>query len=63
MQYVVQTVEQGELPDGVDLVIVDRGDDDPVMLLSGKPAEAWTAWRQWEDTIEPRMLPSLLYAV
>lgn len=63
MQYEVRIVEQSDLPEGTDMVIVDRGAESPVMLLGGRPAEAWLAMRAWEDLQEPCSVPSLLYAV
>lgn len=64
MNYQVQVVADHELPEGVDLVIVERGPHErPVMLLSGRPAEAWAAMRAYGDAVEPRYVPSLLHAV
>jgi hypothetical protein len=65
VQYEVQVVEDSELPEGHDLVIVDRGDRLlPVLLLAGRPAQAFLAMRAWESVCEQREAPStLLHAV
>lgn len=63
MQYVVQAVEDGELPEGVDSVIVEQTDGTALMLVSGRPAQVWRFMRAWEDTQEPCTVPTLLYAV
>ena len=60
MQYEVKAVDADELPDGVDAVIVERGDGTAVMLLTGRPAQIWAAMRGWEDTQEPCTVPSVL---
>lgn len=61
MQYEVQTVEDHQLPDGVDHVIVDQGGGTAVLLLSGRPAEVWAAMRAWEDSVEPSERPSICH--
>ena len=64
MKYVVQIVEDDEMPDGRDVLIVERGPlEAAVMLLCGRPAQVWRAMREWEGSHEPCDLPSLLYAV
>lgn len=63
MQYVVQTVEDNELPEGIDAVIVERADGTAVMLVSGRPAQVWAMMRGREDSLESELIPSLLYAV
>lgn len=64
MQYDVQAVDQDELPVGLDLVIVERGGGQPpVMLLSGRPAEAWLAMRTYESVFKCAGEPSMLRAV
>lgn len=63
MRYVVQVVDESDLPAGVDTVIVERNDGTAVMLVSGRPAEVWSSMRAWEDSQEAQCLPSLLYAV
>lgn len=60
MQYVVEVVADGELPEGVDLVIVERRDDSPLLLLSGRPARAWNFLREWEGRVESPTEPSVL---
>lgn len=63
MRYEVQTVDAAELPTGHDMVIVERGPQLPaVMLLTGRPAQAFRAMRAWEDTQEPCVIPTMLYA-
>jgi hypothetical protein len=63
MQYVVQVVDESDLPAGMDTVIVERSDGTAVMLVTGRPAQVWLAMRAWEDSREARCVPSLLYAV
>jgi hypothetical protein len=63
MKYDVRAVEDDELPEGVDRVIVEREDGSAVLLVSGEPARCWRFMRAWEDTLEPREVPTLLYAV
>lgn len=63
MRYEVQPVEVGDLPAGVDMVIVERCGHPAVMLVAGRPAQVWAAMRQWEDSLDPTGVPSLLYAV
>ena len=68
VKYVVQIVNEDELPDGLDMVIVERGDaKPPVLLVSGRPAEVWRAMRALEDAHGPAHVPAaaptLLYAV
>lgn len=64
MQYEVKVVQDHELPEGTDLVIVDRGPHTaPVMLLSGRPAEAYNAMRKWECMLGAGNESTLLYAV
>lgn len=63
MQYVVQAVQPDELPEGTDVVIVERADGTAVMLVCGRPAAVWAAMRSWEASREAACLPSLLYAV
>lgn len=63
VRYEVQAVEEGELPDGTDVVFVDRGDGTAVMLVSGRVAEVWAMMRAFEDSREPSSVASLLYAV
>lgn len=64
MQYEVQVVDDGALPDGHDIVIVERGCELPALLiLCGRPARAWRAMRDWEANVDPAGLSSLLSAV
>lgn len=60
MQYEMKVVDPGELPEGTDVVIVERGDGTALMLLAGRPAQVWAAMRAYEDTVEPCDLPSVL---
>lgn len=62
MRYEVKVVDADELPDGADVVIVERGDETAVMLLTGRPAQVWALMRAWEDTCEPCTEPSVLLA-
>lgn len=59
MKYVVQTVAEHELPDGVEHVIVEREDDPPLLLLAGETARCWRWMRRWEDTVEPPWQPTI----
>ncbi|MET1062187.1 MAG: hypothetical protein ABWX71_04775 [Aeromicrobium sp.] len=62
MNYEVQVVDDGDLPEGHDLVIVERGPDQPhVMLLCGRLAQAFLAVRQLEDLYETPCVPTELY--
>lgn len=64
MQYEVQVVDDGDLPDGRDLVIVERGCDLPaVLIMSGRAAKVWRAMRDWEANVDHPDLSILLYAV
>lgn len=63
MRYVVHTVADGELPEGLDRVIVERHDGPPLLLISGEPARCWRFMRAWEDSLEPPFVPTMLYAI
>lgn len=45
------------------MVIVEQEHGSAIMLVAGRPAEVWRAMRQWEDSVEPPHIPSMLYAV
>lgn len=62
MRYEVKVVDADELPDGMDVVIVERDDETAVMLLTARPAQVWAAMRAYEDTLEPCTEPSVLLA-
>lgn len=59
MQYVVHTVADGELPEGVEHVIIERPEKPPLLLISGETARCWCLMRRWEDTREPSHIPSV----
>lgn len=64
MKYEVQLVDDDAMPDGRDLVIVERGPTEPaVMLLAGRPAEVWRAMCEWEAAHDIPAAPTLLYAM
>lgn len=63
MRYMVHTVNDGDLPEGVEWLTVERDDAPPLMLLSGIPARVWAAMRDWEDSCEHPDVPSLLRPV
>lgn len=63
MQYEVQLVAQDALPGHRDLVIVERDGQPPVMLLAGRPAQAWSAMRDYEAAVGKCDEPSMLHAV
>lgn len=59
MQYVVHTVADHELPEGVERVIVERHAGPPLLLISGDAAQCWRFMRAWEDTREPEAVPTV----
>lgn len=59
MQYAVLTVDDSELPDGVDRVIVERENEPPLLILAGEPARCWQWMRRWENTLEPPVVPTV----
>lgn len=59
MHYIVQVVGDHDLPEGIDHVIVERESEPAVLILSGGAARCWTLMRDYEDTIEPRFVPSI----
>lgn len=70
MQYAVQIVGDDDLPQGMNKVVVERGDGPPLLLINGEPARVWRFMRGYEDTHEPCGVPTiclpavpLLYAV
>lgn len=63
MNYVVHVVGENELPEGRNVVIVERDGEPPLLLVNGLPARVWEMMRAYEDTLEPADVPSLLYAV
>lgn len=62
MQYVIQPVGDDELPEGRNVVIVEREEGPALMLINGMPARVWRLMREWEDTLEPCTVPSVLLA-
>lgn len=63
VDYVVQTVGDDELPDGRNVVIVEREEGPPLLLINGEPARAWALMRAYEgasEPLEPKALLSLL---
>lgn len=59
----MQVVDDGSLPDGHDVVIVERRSPLPaVMLLAGRPAQVWRAMRAWECSHDQPASPSKLLA-
>lgn len=63
MRYIVKTVSDHELPEGVTLVIVEPPSGPHILLLAGEHARGWQFIRAFEDSLESCALPSLLYAV
>ena len=63
MKYIVQAVEDNELPEGITLVIVEREGGPNLLLVAGEHARGWHFLRAWEDSREPCEVPTLLYAV
>lgn len=63
MNYVVHVVGEDELPEGRNVVIVERDGETPLLLVNGTPARVWELMRAYEDTREPADVPTLLYAV
>jgi hypothetical protein len=59
MKYIVEVVEEGALPEGVQTIIIERDDAPPLLMVSGEVARAWSAMRAWEDTIEPSWQPTV----
>jgi hypothetical protein len=59
MKYLVQPVDESELPDGVGWLIVERDDGPPILLISGEVARCWEFMRAWEDTLEPCWQPTV----
>lgn len=60
MQYLVQTVGDDELPEGMSSVIVERDDGPPILLINGERAKCWRFMRAWEDSAEEADVPSVL---
>lgn len=61
MQYEVQIIEDDVMPEGHDLLIVERGPGEtPMLLLAGRPAEAFLAMRAYEASLEQCPAPSVL---
>lgn len=60
MQYEVQTVGENDLPAGINRVIVERDDGDPILLINGEPARCWRFMRAWEESIEADLKPTVL---
>lgn len=60
MNYEVQTVGDDELPEGRNVVIVERESGPPLLLVSGPPARAWALMRAYEDACEEATAPSVL---
>jgi redox-sensitive bicupin YhaK (pirin superfamily) len=64
VKYEVRLVDDDALPDGRDLVIVERGPAEcAVMLLAGRPAQIWRAVREWEAAHNIPESPIVLHAV
>lgn len=59
MQYLVHTVADNALPEGVSWLIVERDDEPPLLLINGEVARCWRFMRAWEDTIEPSWQPTV----
>lgn len=60
MQYLVQTVADDELPEGMTRVIVEQVEGPPILLINGTAARTWAFLRAWEDTCEPCATPTVL---
>lgn len=60
MKYEVRTVPEGDLPPGIDHVIVQRPGGPPLLILSGRVAHVWEWMRHWEDSVEPPAFPTIL---
>jgi len=60
VNYVVQVVGEDELPEGRHVVIVERDEGPPLMLINGPPARTWSLMRAYEDTCESSSVPSIL---
>ena len=59
VDYIVQEVRDDELPEGRHVVIVERENGPPVMLINGAPARVWRLMQAWEDNracTEPSVL-------
>lgn len=63
MRYIVQPVDDNELPEGVTFVIVERAGGEHLLLIAGEHARGWRFLRAWEDSVESCAVPTLLYAV
>lgn len=51
MNYEVEVVGAGELPEGVDRVIVERtGGRAPILLLAPAAARTWLLMQRWEQS-------------
>lgn len=59
MKYLVHTVANHELPEGVERVIVERDEGPPLLIISGEAARCWRFMRAWEDTQEPACEPTV----
>lgn len=60
MQYVVQTVGDDELPEGVHWLAVEQEDGPPLLLINGDPARCWAFMQATQATCEPCSLPTTL---
>lgn len=63
MRYIVLPVADNDLPEGITMVIVERQDGQNLLLIAGEHARGWRFLRAWEDSREPCVVPTLLYAV
>ena len=59
MKYLVHTVGDDELPEGVPFVIVERDKEPPLLLIGGEVARCWRFMRAWENTCEPAWQPTV----
>lgn len=52
VDYVVQTVADNDLPEGIDHVVVERGGGlAPLLFIAGAPARCWTTMRAYQDAV------------
>lgn len=61
MQYVVQTVGDDELPEGMDRVAVERPDGTVILFINGAPARCWAFMQSVQDMWEPTAEPTILF--
>lgn len=61
MKYVVHAVADGDLPDGVHQVILDRPGKSPLLIIDETLARCWRFLREWEDMTEEPTVPTVLY--